>query len=279
MRYLTDTIKRSLLYYRKDAVNQVIIVALLSAIITGSLFTGHSVRTSLRKNISEKLGNTAIVISTGIRFFDSSLAERISKETGEKAVSLIETEGYCQNFSTGATALNIKIYGITDDFWLFHGKDSIQIVPGTAAINVKLADRIGIKTGDEIIIKLRDTDPIPENAPFAPSNENGSSKVLKVGTILRAQDMGNFDLGISQLTQMNVFMKVKDITGSDNAKSRANRLIVENTKELPVSSFTEALKKLLVPSDIGLTIRRSQKTGEPELISDRINSCNNIPRQ
>jgi putative ABC transport system permease protein len=270
MRYLTDTIKHSLLYYRKDAVNQVIIVALLSAIITGSLFTGHSVRTSLRKNISEKLGNTAIVISTGLRFFDSSLAERISKETGEKAVSLIETEGYCQNFSTGATALNIKIYGITDDFWLFHGKDSIQIVPGTAAINVKLADRIGIKTGDEIIIKFRDTDPIPENAPFAPSNENGSSKVLKVGTILRAQDMGNFDLGISQLVQMNVFMKVKDITGSDNAKSRANRLIVQNTKELPVSSFTEALKKLLVPSDIGLTIRRSQKTGEPELISDRI---------
>lgn len=43
-------ISRSLFFYRKDSVYQVIIVILLTAIITGSLLTGTSVRSSLKKH-------------------------------------------------------------------------------------------------------------------------------------------------------------------------------------------------------------------------------------
>jgi putative ABC transport system permease protein len=270
MRSLTRTLKHSLLFYKKDAVNQIIIVALLTAIITGSLLTGDSVRESLRKTASEKLGNASILISTGLRYFDPSLAERLSHTTGEKAVSILETDGYCQNFSTGATALNTKIYGITDDFWKFHGIDTIIIPPGTVAINKSLAESTGINDGDEIIIKFRDTDPIPENAPFSPSRENEASTVMKVGLILDPDQMGNFSLGISQLTPGNIFISLDDLNGEMDNKPKANRLIIQNTGDHPVDTFTVSLARLLTPSDIGLTVRRSIKTGEPEIISDRI---------
>jgi putative ABC transport system permease protein len=270
MRSLGKTIGRSILFYRKDALNQVIIVALLSAIITGSLLTGHSVKSSLLKNASERLGNTAIVISSGLRYFDASLSSRISKQTGEITTSVLETDGYCQNFSTGVTALNTKIYAITRDFWSFHGIDTIKIVPGTVAINSALANRLRVNEGDELIIKFRDIDPIPSNAPFSPSRGNGISKVVKVGMVLIPDQMGNFSLGISQVAPLNVFINLSDIEDSQGAQSGVNRMLFQNSKNLPVSSYREALSELIEPSDIGLTIRKSRKTGETELISDRI---------
>ncbi|MFZ0281530.1 MAG: hypothetical protein WAL29_07765, partial [Bacteroidales bacterium] len=69
---------RSLLYYRKASVNQIIIILLLAAVITGSLFTGYSVRESLKLKADEKLGNTDVLLSAGLRFFDASLAGRIA---------------------------------------------------------------------------------------------------------------------------------------------------------------------------------------------------------
>jgi len=88
-------ITRSLIFYRKDAVYQVIIVLLLSAIITGSLLTGTSVRNSLRRTSDQKSGNARIIVSSGQRFFSSTLADKLLVRTGKRAVAILETEGYC----------------------------------------------------------------------------------------------------------------------------------------------------------------------------------------
>ena len=270
LRSLTQTVRRSLVYYRKDSVNLIIIIALLTAVITGSLLTGYSVRTSLKANSGQKLGNTSILISSGLRFFDILLAERISDFTGEGAAAILETDGYCQNFSTGMTALNVRIYGITDEFWSFQGKEIFTIPKGSVAINSVLAQHLQVQEGDEVIIKFRDTDPLPENAPFAPSRESGRSGVLKVAKILQPDAMGNFSLGVSQVNPSNIFMNIEDISNGDSERISVNRILLQNNAGNSRDYFNAALTKLLEPSDIGLTIRRSEKTGETELISDRI---------
>ena len=260
-------IGRSLLYYRKDAAYQIIIVALLSAIITGSLFTGYSVRSSLKRTAMEKLGKTDIVISSGVRYFDASLAEKITGITGREAVPVLETDGYCQNFTAGTTALNIKILGITRDFFSFNSVDSVFLEPGTIAVNSRLAQHLGIKTGDEIILRFREVDPLPANAPFAPSKNDQGSKVLKVSRILAPHQSGNFSLGITQIIPMNVYINIQDMNAENNTIFKANRMLVKDYSETAVS---DALSRILSPSDIGLSVRKSEKTGEPELISDRI---------
>jgi putative ABC transport system permease protein len=267
---LIQTILKSLIYHRRDSVFQIIIVALLAAVITGSLFTGHSVRVSLRKAVSERLGNTDILITSGLRFFDPSLAARITASTGLRSVSILETEGFCQNFETGATALKTKILGITDDFFPFYGTEKTNIERGTAAINTKLAERLGIKTGDEIIIHFRETDPIPENAPFATSKGNSNSMVLKVSQIITAESGGNFSLGTSQVIPMNIFLNPLDAGEKNSKKIRVNRLLIRNNGEFIYSEFSKILEREMEPGDLGLTVRRSIKTGEAEIISDRI---------
>ena len=52
---------KSVRYYKKPVLYQVLIVALLSAVITGSILTGWSVRASLKKTAAERLGNTGIL--------------------------------------------------------------------------------------------------------------------------------------------------------------------------------------------------------------------------
>jgi len=258
---------RSLLYYRKDAVYQIIITIILSAIITGSLFTGHSVRSSLKRTSSEKLGNTDIIISSGLRYFDHSLAEKISTLSGNRAIAVLETDGYCSNFSTGTTALNVKIYGVNDDFFLFNSSDSIVIKPGEAGMNLTLARHLSISEGEEIIVRFREVDPLPANAPFAPSKEDHGSKVLKVSRIIPPGNGGNFSPGVSQQIPFVLFLNIADPGTKSGFGLQANRILIDHDGE---TDYKQILAGALSPEDIGLTIRKSDLTGETELISDRI---------
>ena len=261
---------KSILFYRKASVSQILIVILLAAVITGSLFTGYSVRSSLKVKASEKLGNADILVSSGLRFFDPSLSERVAGDLKENSVSILESDGYVQNFATGVTILNTKIYGIGKDYFGFQGFDTVTIEPGTVAINEHLAGQLGIKAGDEIIIHFRQIDPLPQNAPFAPSKEQSDeSRVMKVGKIL-APGIGNFSLGISQIVPGNVFINLSDLVSDEKQEDQVNRILIQNSINYPDTVFPRALTKVLKPNDLGLSIRRSGKTGEPELISNRI---------
>jgi len=261
---------KSILFYRKASVSQILIVILLAAVITGSLFTGYSVRSSLKTKAIEKLGNTDILVSSGLRFFDPSLSDRITSNLQEKSVSILESDGYVQNFVTGVTILNAKIYGVGNDYFGFQGFDSVEIDPGTVAINEHLASQLGIKQGEDLIIHFRQVDPLPANAPFAPSKqESDESRVMKVGKILTPRT-GNFSLGISQIVPSNIFVNLSDIVTGNNKENQVNRLLIRNTKNYPDTMFQNELTKVLKPGDLGFSIRRSEKTGECELISNRI---------
>jgi putative ABC transport system permease protein len=268
--YLLKTIGRSFLYNRKDYINQIIIISLLAAIITGSLLTGASVRESLKKSSNEKLGNTFILASTGLRFFDSSISDRLSEKYHIKTTSLLQTDGYCQNFATGSTSLNINIYGINKDFFKFHGIDSLELQPGTVAINSGMARHLGVIEGDELVIRFRETDPIPANAPFSPSEEGNNSRVLKISKILGPEQAGNFSLGINQVVPQNLFINMIDLKQERDSVFLVNRMLVADKEGLSEHSLTNILKETIVPSDIGLSIRKSKITGESEIISDRV---------
>lgn len=268
--YIFNLILRSLIFYRRSSVYQAVIVFILAAIITGSLLTGYSVKESLKTSANVHLGNTDLLISSGLRYFDAALAEKISLTTGEKCVSVLETSGYCQNFATGITVLNTKIYGITPGFFSFHGNESIRVSDGSVAINQNLAQHLGINEGDEIIVHFRVVSPIPANAPFARSETTGGTKVMKVSKILRQDQSGNFTLGISQIVPMNIFINLSDLTTETGTLQKANRILVENKINISPNTLQNILKQSITPPDIGLSIRQTVKNGGVEIISERI---------
>ncbi|MBG0860738.1 MAG: FtsX-like permease family protein, partial [Bacteroidales bacterium] len=161
-------------------------------------------------------------------------------------------------------------YALGSGFFQFHGNDDLTVEQGTVAINHALAQYLALNPGDEVTIRLKDIDPVPANAPFAPSKNYDASKVLKVGQILSPEQSGNFSLGISQIPPMNIFISFEDLEPEEGGRRKANRLLVRNTRSLSLTDYYNLLSELLTPSDLGFTIRISEKTSEPELISDRI---------
>jgi putative ABC transport system permease protein len=263
-------VRRSLLFNLKGIVYQIIIIIILTAVITGSLMTGKSVRTSLKKTSVERLGNTGILISSGIRYFDPSLVKRIGDNAGVKCIGLLEIDGYCQSFTSGQTAPQVKIFAVDDDFFPFQGNEEIKIRKGEAAINERLADYLQLKQGDELIIRFKSISDIPADAPFSPGKDATGSIVLKATKILIPQESGNFSIGISQLTPLNVFINRSDLSDSNNKIPKINRLLFDSHQNLTIADVSKSLSQRLTPEDIGLSLRLIPKTGGYEIISDRI---------
>jgi ABC-type antimicrobial peptide transport system permease subunit len=260
----------SIKFYWKPVFYQVLIIALLSAVISGSLLTGESVKNSLKRSASERLGNTGVLVSSGIRFFDIGLADRIDSGAGTGSTGLLEIIGYSQSLSSQKGAFNTHIYGIGDDFFPFHGVDSVILKQGEALINRRLADHLELNKGDEIIIRYNEISDIPADAPFAPAAEEGKSFVMKIGSILEPEQSGNFSLMISQITPMNIFLKLSDLQTAPGKPLKINRLLIDKKTDISATAASELLKKVLKPSDAGLRVRTIVRTGDQELLSDRV---------
>jgi putative ABC transport system permease protein len=267
---LSAIVLKSIRFYKKPVMYQVLIIALLSAVITGSLLTGSSVRTSLKRSAAERLGNTGILVSSGIRSFDAALAERVKDSAGIDCSGILEINGYCQNLNSQKGAFNTHIYATGNDFFKFHGYDSVTISPGEIAINKRLADYLGVKQGDDLIIRFREITDIPPDAPFAPAGDAGKSVVMKIGNILKTSGIGNFSLSISQIMPMNIFMNLSDLINEYGKPVKINRLLINKKYDRSVNEISSAIQKVLRPADIGLKMRKIKNTGEIELISDRI---------
>src|ERR1035437_3318224 len=266
MQSIIRTIFQSVKFYKKQVLYQILIIVLLSAVITGSLLTGESVRQSLKKSASERLGNTSILISSGNRYFHSDLIQRMENKSKISCTGIVELTGFCQNINSQKGVVNAHIFGVNKDFFPFQGGDSLRIKPGEVVVNIKLAQYLDLKIGDELIIRYSEIDDIPSDAPFAPDRKI-KTVVMKIGDIIGPESVGNFSLFISQIAPLNIFMDINDLENNGN---KINRLLVKKDYKNSLITFYDAFKSTITLTALGLKIRTVKKTGENELVSDRI---------
>ena len=267
---LLRIIARSVTHNIRGYLYQLIIIILLTGVVTGSLMTGKSVRESLKQTSFEKLGNAGIVLSSGIRYFNQSLVERMSAETGATSTGLLELDGYCQSFATQKIAPRVRIFAIDQDFFPFHNIEGINLSQGEVAINKRLAEWLEVSEGDELIIRFNSITDIPTDAPFSPGKVSNPSVVLKIGKILLPGEAGNFSLGISQLIPMNIFINRSDIINAEGEPPDINRLIFSSAAGLTPEVVHSALSRIIKPEDAGLRLRPVPATGGFELVTGRI---------
>ena len=267
---LLHIIRRSFTYHLRDIVYQVLIIIVLTSVVTGSLMTGKSVRKSLRVTSLEKLGNTGILISSGIRYFDPSLVDRVAEKAGTDCTGVLELDGYCQNFATQQTAPGVKIFAVNDDFFSFQGNDTVRIPKGEVAINEQLASYLALTPGDELIIRFNSISELPADAPFAPGDAKTGSVVLTVSSILKPAASGNFSLAVSQITPLNIFVSRSDLTDAEGKIPQINRLLMSRQHGPTAVEAYNSLAAVIKPGDTGLSLRQVPATGGYELVSDRI---------
>jgi len=198
-------------YYRLIA----IAVAIMTAIITGSMVTGDSVRSTLIKRVNERLGTTESIVFSQNSFISDKILET-TLFMGGTARGVLLTNGF---MSQNGKLIPVFVWGA----------DDMGIEKGEVKVNPSLAKEIFL--ADYIVLRLPATGLVPSGSLFVTDNYTTSLR-LKYDGIVAAKDGGNISLKNEQTLPFNVFVNRDELSEILEINGKIN-LILSATKINP----------------------------------------------
>ncbi len=113
----TKLILKSLSFYRRTHLSVLLGTLVTTAILTGALIVGDSVKFSLKRIALLRLGNTQYAIKTNDRFFRQKLATELSDDLNIITAPLLKLDGIAINSSKQTRANKIQVIGVNENFW------------------------------------------------------------------------------------------------------------------------------------------------------------------
>ncbi|SFJ18934.1 ABC transporter permease [Planctomicrobium piriforme] len=223
---------RNLLFFRRTNLAVICGVIAATAVISGALIVGDSVRSSLRQISLDRLGQIDFVVQGG-RFFRAALAEELQAADPaiRQAAPVLMMPGTLE-FQTAdgqqRRAGQINVYGGDDRLWslLEHG-DIAAPQPGEMVVNQRVADQLGIKIGDSVSLVVEIPSAIPRDALLGERNQTVADLPVKITGIV-PDELGLARLGLNPTQQLpaNAYVALSDLQSQMSlqavARSRRN---------------------------------------------------------
>ena len=172
---------RSLLFYRRTHLGVLLGSVISTAILVGALVVGDSVRGSLEQMALTRLGRTEIALSSGDRFFRSQLAQKISTALDADVATVLQLNGIAIGEKSRLRVNRVQVLGVESRFWNIGQVpdpfSSIKVDDDEAVINQRLAYRLGVKKGDEMLLRIEKVNLMPGDVPL-------SSQEIKKATLV-----------------------------------------------------------------------------------------------
>ena len=183
---LFKLVSRTLMHYKGSSLASAAGIAVATAIICGALIIGDSLRESLLNVVNQRLGKVTHSITAGERLFTAGLADGINTVEGVAAVPVLKTAGAVAIQGTPVRVNNINIWGVDSLFGnlIGAGANSFIIPDGEAIIGINLAERLGVKEGDFLILRMNNRGPIPQNTPFVSEAGQTVSRRVKINRVI-----------------------------------------------------------------------------------------------
>lgn len=265
-------ILRNLRYYWRPYLAILAGVMVSTAVITGALLVGDSVKGSLERITELRLGKTRWAMQPAGRFFRTSLAGDLSGELNTPVIPVLQLPGIGINPASGDRVPDVMVTGVNGEFsriW-----DRLCTVPLTdeAIISENLAVRLGLKEGDPLLIRLPVTGQIPHSAPFMAEEIPATSILLTVRAVSGIEEMGRFSLKINQQAPMNAFVPLELLEKRTGIVGMANILLIPGTDDarLTTEHIDTALSDIWRIQDAGILIDSLEQSGDFQITSDRI---------
>ena len=269
-------------YYWRNNLVLALGIAAATAVLTGALIVGDSMRTSLRKLALDRLGTIdQMVVADG--FFREELVE-----------SLRETDGFKSSYSIAEPAIlfpsgtvqigdefssdteqsvsrvsKVGVFGVRNSFWKLgegQGFSDLQISDRQVVVNQTLADQLGLRPNDSRSLTLRIPKPsqLPPDSSVGKRNDLVESLVeLEVSAVVEDKSIGRFGLHVSQVDSPNIFVPMELLQDSlartalaHKDKPQANVIFLA-LKDDVVGSAPEEILGELDPDlgDFGLSLK------------------------
>ncbi|MFC1725565.1 FtsX-like permease family protein, partial [candidate division KSB1 bacterium] len=267
-------ISRSLIYYRRTHFWVVLGTMVSTAILTGALITGDSIRYSLRQIVFDRLGNTEFALSSSDRFFNTQTAAKLSEKLRTPAAPLLQTKGIAITGGGKQRANNVQVIGVDNRFGKMGNIPEIYefISANEAIINSQLALHMQLKIGDEFLLRMENLDYIPKDVPLALDSETSYAKRFTVRLIVSEKEFGRFNLKADQISPNTVFVSLDFLGQELGLENKANVLLVAGKQDKPLSveEVNEAFKEVWSLSDAGYELIQIPDNNQIQMTSERI---------
>ncbi len=263
----------SLFHYRWINLSVLAGVALTSAILSGALVVGDSVKESLSRNADARLSKIGPVLVGGERYVTAALADRISDRLDwEVAVApILQMEGTASARGGGRRINKVQILGIDDRFWNFsiagEAPDGFE-EDRWIAINEPMASRIGVEVGDTLIVRLELPGALSRDAPLSGESEQTTPFTAKVTSVLGSSDFGLFSLRAEQVPPSTIFVKLSRLQDFLEQPGRVN--VLAAPRGVDPAAFAAATQAAWDLEDVQLTVSSVGDAGVQQMVSSRI---------
>ena len=241
---LAALVFRNLLYHLRGNIAVFVGVALGSAVLTGALLVGDSLRGSLRALTLDQLGWVDSAMTPG-RFFRRDL-----KLPAEHAAAVLMLRGSVAKETASVPA---QIVGVDANFWNGSaGSIAWDGDEGTVAINQSLADDLHAKPGDTLSLNLQKSDAIPRETLLGKrkSDDVVAALTVTVAEVLPDRGLGRFNLQPSPAPARTVFVPRAFLQDRLNLRGKVNALFLAK----PASDVAKTLAAELTLADWGLKL-------------------------
>jgi putative ABC transport system permease protein len=261
-------ILRNLAYFRWVNAAVVAGVAVATAVLSGALMVGDSVRGSLVDLAVRRLGRIDHAL-LATRFFDASLAQRLNSDPSIKdrfeIVPAIIVRGGISGDSSGARTAGVQIVGI--------GGEWVPIRRGECILNSEAAEALGIASpGVDVVLSVPAESDIPRDSPLARRARQDTLSGLRVRVASIAREPGMlalFSPAGGQRAPQNAWVHLADLQEAVGQNGRVNTLFVHGSSRDRdgADQLNKALRGLVTPADYGLTVAKVTGGAEAALTS------------
>ncbi len=245
-------------------------VVVSTMVLTGSLIIGDSVRYSLEQSTFYRLGNTTHLVTVVERYFRQEMATEIEADNLQiKAAPVLLLEGVAVADGGQRRANKVQVVGVDKSFKKISNTTIFsELQNNEIAISMNLAERLEVKEGDNLLVRIKKASLVPMNAPFISAEETSVSLRATIKKVVTKEELGRFSLKNSQTAPYNIFLSIKRLNQLMDFKGKANQILI--VTELGTNDVLQSVKDCLTPEDAGLKLKNIEATDEVEVSTERV---------
>jgi hypothetical protein len=237
--------------------------ALSSAILAGALTAGDSMRRTLRDLARARLGRTEAALHSANRLFREDLAKALEADLGAPVAPALLLPGTATSADGSRRVGRVQVLGVDRRFGVLADDTPFGAAfTNGVAVNTHVASRLGLRLGDEIVLRVERPSPLARELPLALLRDRTAGWRARVAAIVPDDGLGRFALRAGTMAPLNVFVPLDVLQRELNLGAVANTLLAADGD---AASAQAALGRVWQPADAGLELREAAATGELEL--------------
>ena len=261
---------KSLIHFRKQHFAVFMATIISTAVLTGALIVGDSVKYSLNHLVDKRLGSVEYAMLTGDRFVSTELSSNISKELNLPAAAMLMLQGIAINTNNQKRINRAQIIGVNSNFWSLSDIEMPALKDNEIIISQNVSERLSLQPEDEILVRIQNADIIPLNAPFTSDEDQSVALRFKIKYIALDKDLGRFSIRNNQLAPYNLFANRSFLGQKLDLEGMSNIVVVDNDINVDEVSLNQSLANNFNLKDAGLKLQQFLNKQNFELTSDRI---------